>query len=69
MLTAPTYIFFDIGNTLVDCNPRYLYRKLFDTEEEMEYFLREICSSEWNSRQDAGNSTADGAATLCRLHP
>ena len=47
-------IVFDIGEVLIDWNPRYLYSKIFDDAQEMEYFLSHVCNSEWNLRQDAG---------------
>src|SRR3977135_265327 len=45
---------FDLGGVLIDWNPRYLYRQLFDDEAAMEAFLADVVSPEWNSRQDAG---------------
>ncbi len=47
-------VVFDLGGVLIDWNPRYLYRRLFDDEAAMEAFLREVCSPQWNERQDAG---------------
>ena len=47
-------IVFDVGEVLVDWNPRYLYRKIFDDEGEMEQFLENVCTWEWNIRQDSG---------------
>ena len=36
----PTAVVFDLGGVLVDWNPRYLYRQLFDGDEQaMERFL------------------------------
>ncbi len=52
-------IIFDFGGVLVDWNPRYLYRSYFKTEEEMEYFLANVCTLEWNSLQDEGRLMAD----------
>ncbi|MEZ4700499.1 MAG: HAD family phosphatase [Rhodothermales bacterium] len=48
-------IVFDIGGVLIDWDPRHLYRRLFGSdEEEMEYFLKHICSQEWNEQMDRG---------------
>ena len=55
MQTVDTIIF-DIGNVLVDYNPRYLYRKIFKTEDEVEWFLANVTTHEWNEKQDAGRS-------------
>ena len=65
----PTTIVFDIGGVLLNWDPRHLYRKLFDDEAEMEWFLSEICSPAWNERMDAGLSFAEGVAELCAEHP
>ena len=51
-------IVFDFGGVLIDWNPVYLYRGVFDTEEEMHYFLSHICRYDWNLKQDAGRSIA-----------
>jgi 2-haloacid dehalogenase len=46
-------VIFDLGGVLIDWNPRYLYRKLFkDDVEAMERFLVEVCTTEWNEKQD-----------------
>ncbi|MGC1371516.1 MAG: HAD family phosphatase [Candidatus Sulfotelmatobacter sp.] len=63
-------VVFDLGGVLVDWNPRYLYRKLFGEDDAaMEHFLANICTSEWNSQQDAGRSFAEGCALLKSQHP
>ncbi len=49
-------IIFDLGGVLIDWNPRYLYRKIFKTEDEISWFLENICTPEWNDMQDAGRS-------------
>ena len=53
-------IIFDLGGVLIDWNPRHLYRQLFRTEAEMEWFLAHVCSPDWNELQDAGRSFAEG---------
>jgi 2-haloacid dehalogenase len=61
---------FDLGGVVIDWNPRYLYRKLFNgNETAMECFLAAVCTSSWNAQQDAGRSFADGCDCLKRLHP
>lgn len=47
-------VIFDLGGVLIDWNPRYVYRTVFDTEEKTEWFLQHICNMDWNERQDAG---------------
>ena len=61
---------FDLGGVLIDWNPRYLYRKLFDGDEAaMERFLAEICNNDWNVQQDAGRPFAEACALLVERHP
>ena len=60
---------FDIGGVLIDWDPRHLYRSLFDDEAEMERFLAEVCTDEWNARQDAGRPFAEAVAELTARHP
>lgn len=63
-------IVFDLGGVLIDWNPRYLYRRLFGGDEAaMERFLSEVCTPEWNSRQDAGRPFAEAVAELSAVHP
>ncbi len=63
-------VIFDLGGVIIDWNPRYLYRKLFNNDETaMECFLSTVCTSSWNEKQDAGRSFAEGSASLKQLHP
>ena len=47
-------VVFDLGGVLIDWNPRYLFRKLFASDDEVERFLANICPPDWNVMQDAG---------------
>ncbi len=60
---------FDLGGVLIDWNPRHLYRKLFEHEADMEQFLENICTTEWNQQQDAGRSFVQACAALKLEHP
>jgi 2-haloacid dehalogenase len=62
-------IIFDLGGVLIDWDPRYLYRKIFSTEEEITWFLENICTSDWNDEQDAGRSFEEATRTLIEKHP
>ncbi len=62
-------IVFDLGAVLIDWNPRYLYRKIFTNEAEMEHFLAEVCPSEWNIQMDGGEPFAQGCAERIKLFP
>ena len=62
-------IIFDFGGVLVDWNPRHLYKDHFKDENEMEYFLKNICTDEWNLEQDRGRSLSDGTILLQKKFP
>ena len=62
-------VVFDLGGVLLNWDPRHLYRRLFDGDDAaMEAFLRDVCTEEWNERQDAGRTFADAAAELLPAH-
>jgi len=62
-------VVFDLGGVLIDWDPRYLYRTLFDDESEMEHFLATVTTPEWNRAQDAGRAWAEAVEELARRHP
>ena len=63
-------VVFDLGGVLIEWDPRNLYRKLFPGDEAgMERFLREVCTQDWNERQDEGRRFAEAEEELIRLHP
>ena len=62
-------VVFDIGGVLLDWDPRYVYRELFDDEAEMERFLEEVCSAEWHEDNDRGVVYAQSCAALAARHP
>ena len=62
-------VIFDVGNVLLDWNPRHLYRNLFADEERMEWFLANICTPAWNLEQDRGRSFAEAVRELVSRHP
>jgi 2-haloacid dehalogenase len=67
--TPVNTIIFDLGNVLIDWNPRYLYRKLMKTEEEVTWFLENICTSAWNDEQDGGRSFEEATEILAKEYP
>jgi 2-haloacid dehalogenase len=68
--TDRSIVVFDLGGVLIDWNPRHLYRKLFAGDDAaMEQFLANVCTHEWNRRQDAGRTFAEGARLLKAEHP
>src|SRR6476619_5458239 len=62
-------VVFDLGGVLIDWDPRYLYRRLFDDADEMESFLTKVTTAEWNSHQDAGRPWEEAINLLVAEHP
>jgi 2-haloacid dehalogenase len=62
-------IIFDIGMVLIKWDPRNLYRKMFDDEAKMEWFLAHVCTGAWNLEQDRGRSFGDAVTHLKPHHP
>jgi 2-haloacid dehalogenase len=68
--TPVSTIIFDFGGVLMDWNPRYLYRKLFNDDTcAMENFLAETDFAGWNVQQDRGRPFAAGVAELSEQFP
>jgi 2-haloacid dehalogenase len=67
--TVITTVVFDLGGVLIDWDPRHLYRQMFADPEEMEIFLRDVVSPDWNAEQDAGRTWAEATALLLEQHP
>jgi 2-haloacid dehalogenase len=64
-----TAVIFDIGGVLLDWNPRYVYREMFESEDEMERFLGEVCTMEWHEANDMGTPFEVTCAQLAAEHP
>jgi 2-haloacid dehalogenase len=63
-------VIFDLGGVLIDWDPRHLYRRYFGADTDgMEAFLADVCTPEWNERQDAGRSFAEAEAEAIGGHP
>ena len=66
---APSVVVFDIGNVLIDWDPRRLYRKLFVEEAACDAFLRDVCDMDWNLEQDRGRTFAAAVAERIERFP
>ena len=62
-------VVFDLGGVLLDWDPRYLYRQLFDDPGEMSEFLARVCTSEWHRAHDLGVDTTQSCQALALEHP
>lgn len=61
-MTQLKNIVFDFGGVLIDWNPEYLYKKVFEDKAQMEHFLNNVCTYSWNVLQDAGRPVAVATA-------
>ena len=64
-----TSVVFDIGGVLIDWNPRHLYRQLISDQDELDYFLSQICTPEWHLAHDQGVDTEQSCRELALIHP
>ena len=65
----PAFVF-DFGGVLIDWDPRYLYRKLFNGDGDgIEEFFARVGFFEWNINQDRGYPFSEAVADLSSLHP
>ena len=64
-----TSVIFDVGHVLYDWDPRILYERLFDDEQALDAFLRDVATREWHFQHDAGRPFAETSAELIARHP
>jgi 2-haloacid dehalogenase len=62
-------VIFDLGNVLINWDPKLLYNKIFDLEEQTNHFLENICTLSWNEEQDAGRTLEAGTNALIAEYP
>jgi 2-haloacid dehalogenase len=63
-------VVFDLGGVLIEWDPRLLYRRLFEGDEQaVEHFLATVCTPAWNDELDRGLPFAEGVARLTVEHP
>lgn len=62
-------VVFDFGGVLLDWNPRYLYKDVFNDDKKMEFFLQNICTNEWNAQMDKGKPFEEAIAELSAQFP
>jgi len=62
-------VVFDIGGVLLDWQPRLAYRELIPDPDELDWFLANVCTTEWNLTLDAGRPFDEACAELTERHP
>ena len=60
---------FDLGGVFFDWDPHHFFKNIFDTADERKYFLTEVCSDEWNIKQDAGRTIQEAESELIPQFP
>lgn len=69
MTTVIDTVIFDLGGVLINWDPRNLFKKIFEDQVEMERFLAEVCTPDWNELQDAGRPLAEATELLVAQFP
>ena len=62
-------VLWDLGHTLVDWVPRWVYRTLMPDNAAVEQFLGGVCTMAWHTEHDRGVSMADNRKPLIEAHP
>ncbi len=61
-------IILDFGAVLLDWNPHYVFDAYFGSAEKADWFLKNICTGQWNAQMDAGKPFAEGVRELTALY-
>ncbi len=62
-------VIFDIGNVISRWDIRFLYEKIIDDSEELDWFLANVITPEWHFQHDGGRNFADTSAELVAQYP
>ena len=62
-------IIFDLGGVLIDWNPHYMYKKIITDDTERNWFIDNICTLDWNEKQDAGRTIKEAVDELILIYP
>ena len=65
----PTSVVFDVGNVLVDWNPRAFFAQHIADPARLDRFLNEVATLDWHVQHDAGRPFAETSAELIALYP
>jgi 2-haloacid dehalogenase len=65
----PTSVVFDVGNVLVDWNPRAFFSQHISDPARLDHFLGEVATLDWHLQHDAGRPFAETSAELIARHP
>ena len=60
---------FDLGGVFFDWNPEHVFSDIFESKEELSFFLNNVCNDEWNIKQDAGRPITEAEDELIIKFP
>ena len=60
---------FDLGGVFFDWDPKNFYKNIFTDENELNFFLNEVCNDAWNLKQDCGRKINDAYLELINKFP
>ncbi|MCB4808594.1 HAD family phosphatase [Tamlana sp. 62-3] len=63
-------IIFDLGGVLINWSPEHLFTDVFNGDaEKAKWFIKNICTLDWNEAQDAGRTIEEANKVLIEKHP
>ena len=62
-------VIFDVGHVLYDWDIRYLYEKLIDDRDRLDWFLANVVTREWHVQHDVGRPYGETEAELVAAFP
>lgn len=62
-------VVFDVGNVLVDWNPRALFARYVTDNARLDRLMGEVLTLEWHTQHDAGRDFAETSAERIALYP
>ncbi len=63
------HVVFDIGRVLMHYDPELGFLERIPDAAERNFFLEEVCTSDWNIEQDRGRSWSEAEAEAIARHP
>jgi|TARA_Y200000002_G_C22675751_1_gene661983 2-haloacid dehalogenase len=62
-------VIFDLGKVLVKFNPKNPFKNIFKSEDEINFFFKNICTWEWHVNQDTTYDTRPATDKKIKEHP
>lgn len=62
-------VIFDFGRVLIRWDLRFLFEKLIDDADELDWFLANVVTPQWHFQADAGRSVDEMVAERCAEFP